>query len=250
MAQNSKFLIVCALSTLTLVSGANAAPAVKVLGQKNLSGVSAATSNIRAKAATPSAASNATMGSRIGSVRNVGSSVRPVGIQKTGAKLSTSKSVSTPERLSIGKYIHGQGVTSGAIKPVGSGAVTASSDFISLSDRVSDMENEKQDRLTPGKGITISDEKNSKGDTEHVISLSDDFMEDFAGKEDIAHLVEFYYTKEEVDAMMKPVQQNSTNIHYSGSETKPDVVEIVDVFSPSIFGSNTGSNQGDEQNGD
>lgn len=246
MAQNCKFLIVCALSTLAFIAGAGAAPAVKVLGQKNLSG-GAATSNIRAKTAKPSAISNSTQSPRIGSVRSVGSSVRPIGIQKPGANLTTSKSVSTPERLSIGKYLHGQGVTSGAIKTVGGGAATSSSDFISLSDRVADLENEKQDKLTAGNGITISEEKNSQGDTEHVISLSADFIENFNDKEGISHLVEFYYDKEAIDAMIQPMQQNNIDIHYSGTDTKLDTVEIVDTFSPSIFG---GSGAGNEQNGD
>ena len=139
---------------IVFVFVANAAPTVKKLGTN--SGNTVKTTNL------PTKSSNT---SRIGSIRSTKlTNVKPVTVTKTTATKSVDDS---EQRLSIGKYIHPTGVTSGVIKPIASAesAVAASNDIVSLNDRVEELAktvDNKQDILdsnnviSSGNGIIVT----------------------------------------------------------------------------------------------
>ena len=230
MIHNYKFLLVAVLLPLAFMPGVSAAPAVKILGAKSSQSGYVATNP--AKTTTGGIASQK---GRAGSIRSVGATMKsPTAVKP--ATIQSAKAIETPQRLSIGKYIHGQGVTSGAIKPTGnasSGAVVSSQDFISVSERVTELEADKQDKLTAGDGISISDD--------NVISLTKEFAD---SKVDVANLAEFYYNKNDIDQMVT----NNMNVH-NVNGTKADELVIYDTFSPNIFGA-SGGTEDNEQDGD
>ena len=110
MSNDRNFLMVTLLLSFGIIPGAMAAPSVKVLGQK------ATTQGTPSSMATKT--SGMTQLPRTASVRNTGS------IKTVSANQQRLKSVSeTPQRISVGKYIHTTGVSSGVIKPSTGGQV-------------------------------------------------------------------------------------------------------------------------------
>jgi hypothetical protein len=120
-------------------------------------------------------------------------------------------------RLSVGKYIHNQGVTSGLIKPISSTVdpSVSSDEFIDLKDKVVLLESQiadKQPLLTAGDGIVIEND---------VIGLS----------EDIKNLpTEFSALQLKVD---ETVYDNDTIYDAATGERK--YVSIVDIFDIGIL---------------
>lgn len=245
MYRSRSFLLGMLLVTLEFGAfDAFSAPAVKLLGKKNVSNSASNISTVRA--ASPK------QGVKIGSVRNTGVSVKPVSVNKIGNVGTTldktkTSSISSPQRLSVGKYIHTSGVNSGLIRPVSevSAAAATAGDISVLTERVSDAEKTietKQDKLTAGNGITISDD--------NVISVSKELADTLEDKVDLDNLVERYYTrddvytKEEINNLIQPIVNNNTNIHYSDTTTpSPDDIVIVDTFVP--FGALLDKEEGD-----
>ena len=152
----SLFLLMSlAILNIGFVCGANAAPTVKKLGANTSAATPVKTATLSSKSTTTP---------RTGSIRTTNvSTVKPATVVKT----VSAKTDEADPRLSVGKYIHSTGVTSGVIKPIASAesATAASKDIISLSDRVSELSatvDGKQDILTPknmissGAGIIVT----------------------------------------------------------------------------------------------
>lgn len=192
-------------------------PAVKKLGMA--SGNNVQNTNV---ATTKKASQTSSNLSRASSIRSLGSTIKPVSVAKPAKTVNASGVDIDDRRLSLGKYIHTSGVNSGHIKPIGNSAEpqVSSDEFINLTDRVVQLENtvsEKQDILSPGKGIEIED--NVISVSEEIQGLSDtvaDISEQLNEKVDVANMASNYYTKEDV---------------YTKSETQQYVQQIVSQIS-------------------
>lgn len=124
---NRLFLSAVVVLGVSFACPSMAVPSVKKLGANTSSVTPVKTTNSSTK-------SSAT--SRIGSLRN-----NKLSTMKPATVTKTIKTGNADERLSVGKYIHTTGVTSGVIKPVVSteSAGVSSNDIVSLSDRISDL---------------------------------------------------------------------------------------------------------------
>ncbi len=226
MCHNRSFLLVALLASLGFVPGAFAVPAVKMLGQKNTAAAPVSTQKVGSNQL-----------SRTGSVRSIGKTAKPVSVSKTGKNNTTVlKAPSEPQRLSIGKYIHGTGVSSGIVKPANTGSNSApaasSNDLIILNDRIKKLEDDietKQDELTAGDGIEIKNNTISvaEGLQNQINKLATD-------KVDVASLAENYYdrgqTQELIEEQVQQIagQDNKTIYDFTSEQRKK--VYVVDTF--------------------
>jgi len=142
-----KRMFVVLLGLCLFVSNAVAAPTVKKLGTAN--------ANSGSVNAIPARATNDSNASRAASVRSNAVGVKPVTITK---KVEDNKidNVST-SRLTVGKYLHNKGVSSGIIQQADSAPAVQSDDFIELTDRVVQLENKidtKQEQLSSTNVVT------------------------------------------------------------------------------------------------
>ena len=161
----SSALVVCAFG----ITSAHAAPSVKMLG--------ANTAKIGTNAAVVKSNTDSNVPTqRLGSIRSkTVNNAAPVTVNRL-----TSPSVATDSgsdaRLSLGKYIHSTGISAGTIKPA-TGSLpspeVSSSDFVSLSDHVRDLERSLE-------GYYTKDEIDDKV-ADIVVGDMDDV---FAGKQD------------------------------------------------------------------
>jgi hypothetical protein len=165
----SSALVVCVFG----ITGAHAAPSVKMLG--------ANTAKIGTNAAVVKSDTDSNVPTqRLGSIRSkTVNNAAPVTVNRL-----TSPSVATDSgsdaRLSLGKYIHSTGISAGTIKPAAASlpsAEVSSSDFVSLSDHVRDLERSLE-------GYYTKDEIDGKvadiivGDMDDVFSGKQDTIED------------------------------------------------------------------------
>ena len=228
---NRKFVFLLAFVPCLVASNALGVPTVKRLGMSN--------SAVGVKNAQKAENTSVADKSRVGVVRSNNLNLKPVTINKTAAK---TENTNTDVRLSVGKYIHNQGVSSGLIKPYSSNAVVSSDEITNLKDKVFLLENQVaglQSKLTAGDGIVID------GD---VISVSGDLKDlpnDFTAlslqmdeKVDVANLASNYYTKSEVNqAINSQIIQGGDTVYDVASGTRK-YVSIVDVFDTGILNQN------------
>ena len=205
---NRLFLSAVVVLGVSFACPSMAVPSVKKLGANTNSVTPVKTTN------------SSTKSSRIGSLRNNRlSTMKPATVTKT------IKTGNADERLSVGKYIHTTGVTSGVIKPVVSteSAGVSSNDIVSLSDRISDLStivDGKQDILTAGDGIVIEN---------NTISVSEDIAALPEAVDEINYnLSQNYYTKQYVDQIISQL---------SG-------LNVVNNFDPSFLHHNQNQEQG------
>ena len=139
----SSMLVLCTFG----ITGADAAPSVRMLGNNT----------VRVGTNAAVVKSNSDVSSqpqqRLGSIRAQGiKSSAPITINKVGTP-STTESAGDDARLSLGKYIHSTGVSAGTIKPVAtpSTAGVTDEDLASLVDQIS----KKQDKLDVDSGLTL-----------------------------------------------------------------------------------------------
>ena len=87
-------------------------------------------------------------------------------------------------------------MSAGTIKPVAntaSGAEVSSSDFIALSDQVRDLKNTKQDTISVGDGLVLS---------ENTISLDPVVLQTQVAADVATALGDDYYTADQIDEML------------------------------------------------
>lgn len=156
-AFNFRLVFIVSALTFGIVADASAVPTVRKLG----AGTSVSGSTTAVKASTSSGSTSSSLPSRASSVRAKGVSTVKSQVKTTSAK--TTSASDSAARLSVGKYIHGAGVSTGVIQPVATTNTNVSSDeVLNLTDRISSLENSvesKQNSLTAGDGIVIENNK-------------------------------------------------------------------------------------------
>jgi len=189
MNKNIRFLSSALVLCFFGVAETHAAPSVKMLG--------ANTARIGANTTVVKSDANANAPTqRLGSIRSkTVNGGAPVTVNKVVSP-SATKDSGSDARLSLGKYIHSTGVSAGTIKPVAntaSGAEVSSSDFIALSDQVRDLKNTKQDTISVGDGLVLS---------ENTISLDPAVLQTQVAADVATALGDDYYTADQIDEML------------------------------------------------
>ena len=190
MSKQSGLFVVAILSAW--VFGANAAPSVKVLGVKK-TGDANSTLTLNSQAAKKSVPV-----SRIGSVKTSNFQAAK-SVNKTGTGQVGGTTGGATNRLSVGKYIHSGGVQSGVIKTtVPSVATPSSDDFLSLRDKVEQLEAEvalKQNALQTGDGLVVENGVLSLSqDIEGLADSIANLKQQMADKADLLNVTNNYYT--------------------------------------------------------
>ena len=156
---NIQFLSSALVMSVLGITSVSAAPSVKMLG--------ANTARVGTNAAVVKSENSTTAPTqRLGSIRakNVTSNA-PVTINKVPSKINTTTDSTEESRLSLGKYIHTTGVSTGTIKPGTATTVNtgvSSSDFVNLMDRVKTLED---DKFTIGDGLVVDSNNKISVDT-------------------------------------------------------------------------------------
>ena len=231
MSKRSGLFVVAILSVW--VFGANAAPSVKVLGAKKTGDTnSALTLNSQtAKKNVPVA--------RIGSVK--ASNLQTAkSVKKTGTGQVGGTTGAATNRLSVGKYIHSGGVQSGSIKTtVPSVAMPSSDDFLSLKDKVQQLEAEvalKQNALQAGDGVVIEDNVLSLSqDVDGLVDNVADLQQQMAGKADLLNVTNNYYTKAEIADILDAYDVQNTKTVWNAEKNRYEYVTFVNEFDDEIF---------------
>ena len=234
----SSVLVLCAFG----IADACAAPSVRLLGTN--------TAQLSGKSVTPTntiPSQGATSSARVGTIRPKSvSSVTTSGVNRV---IKPSTVSSDESRLSIGKYIHNAGVTSGVIQPAGaaaspsSGATVASSEFISLVDRVSDLEGEietKQDIFEAGNGLIMENgvidiESAIYNLPEQVADLQTQIDNKTSAESLVETLSDYYYTKDEISDVLDEEIGSDINTIYDTATGERKYVSIVDTFDDDIL---------------
>ena len=193
----SSVLVLCVFG----ITGANAAPSVRMLGA-NSTKVGTNASVVKSDNKT------STSTQRLGTIRSKAVSAgTPVNVNKVVTP-STATSSDSEARLSLGKYIHSTGVSAGTIKPgatTGSTAEVSSSDFVALSDQVRNLKDTKQDAISAGDGLVLD---------ENTISLDSSAVQ--AQVEDV--LGSHYYTKNEIDTKVANIAAGDMSEALTGKQ--------------------------------
>lgn len=239
---NMRFLSSVFVLTVFGVTGAFAAPSVKMLGT-NTARIGTNTSVVKSN---PGASvSNSSQQQRLSSVRaKTMTSATPVSITSTTANTGTDPRISLGN-ASLNKYLHAP-VTSAAPQqnpsqaPVRPGVTEQ--DFTDLADRVQDLEDgmeTKQDTLVAGSGVVLED---------NTISLSDDFaqlpsqmdeMQDEIDTKvtqaDVNNSLNNYYTKYEVQNILNDMTGSDVKTIYDYATGERKYVTVVDNFNEAIL---------------
>ena len=219
---NIRFLSSVLVMSALGITSVCAAPSVKMLGA-NTARVGANTAVVKSNNVNTSSTQ------RLGSIRpkTISSGV-PVTVNKVVSKTNNDADTDSEARLSLGKYIHSTGVASGTIKPTSAAVGVTSNDFVSLVDRVSNLETSvesKQAALSVGEGLVLQD---------NVISLDTAALpEQVAGiQEQVNNIEDNYYTADEVDAILEEhgVISGPTYTSVTNEENTYNAIDIADEF--------------------
>ena len=228
MSKRGRLFVVAFLSAI--VCSANAAPSVKVLGTKKSGGNGANTTlNLNSQSAKKSVPV-----SRLGSVKSSNlSNLKPV---NKVATTSVGSGGSATNRLSIGKYIH---AGNGVVKTNVPNVATSSDDFLSLKDKVQQLEAEvalKQNTLQAGDGVVIEDNVLSLSqDVNGLVADVNSLKTQMDGKADLLNVTNNYYTKSEVTDLLSAHGLGDNNTVYDAGHGVRNYVTFVDVFDEGIF---------------
>ena len=210
-------LVMCAFG----MTGANAVPSVRMLGNNS--------ARIGTNA-TAVKSENTTSTQRLGTIRSkTVSTGTPVTVNKVITSSNAANS-GDEARLSLGKYIHSTGVSSGTIKPVTTTPGVSSSDITSLADRVSDLEKSKQDKLTVDTGLVLENNVISLDDS--VFGLQeqiDDLQDQLDAKLSADDLDETVY-----DVVEEQIGEDLDTV-YDAATGERKYVAIVDEFTDKDF---------------
>ena len=227
MRHDHSFVLMAVILCLGVVPEVLGAPAVKLLGQKNVANVASGAQR----------SGNVATQNRKSSVQSAKLNVKPASINKaTTVKAPDSKD----ERLSVGKYIHTTGVTSGVIKPVGtsSSSSVSSSDWLSLSDKVQQIETDmesKQDRLSTGDGLILEDNVISvMGTINELPERVNTLQGQMENKVDNSMLSN-YYTKNEISGVINAYVLEGNDTVYDAETGERIYVTFIDVFDDDIL---------------
>ncbi len=186
----SSVLVLCVFG----ITGANAAPSVRMLGS-SAARVGTNTTVVKSDNNSNANASAA----RLGTIRSKAASLSaPITTKKVTTPTTAAGSASNA-RLSLGKYIHSTGVSAGTIKTdTNSTPGVASSDFVALSDQVKDLESSLEKGYYTRSEVNDMLEDIALGDMSGVLS---DYatVEALNSKVD-ASALDSYATKEALDA--------------------------------------------------
>lgn len=238
---NMRFLSSVFVLAVFGITGAFAAPSVKMLGT-NTARIGSNTSVVKSN--TNSGALSQPQ-QRLGSIRaKTMTSVTPTAITSTTANTGTDTRISLGN-ASLNKYLHAP-VTSAAPQqnpsqaPVRPGVTEQ--DFTDLADRVQDLEDGieiKQDTLVAGPGVVLED---------NTISLSEDFaqlpsqMDEMQGEidtkvtqADVNNSLNNYYTKYEVQNILNDMTGSDVKTIYDYATGQRKYVTVVDNFNEAIL---------------
>jgi len=220
---NIRFLSSVLVMSVFGMSSVSAAPSVKMLGT-NTARVGTNATVVKSSNNTSSVPTQ-----RLGTIRNLNTTTNQVGgtpltINKVPSKVNTVDS-GEEARLSLGKYIHSTGLSTGAIKPSTgstSNAGVSSSDFVNLVDRVQNLESGKQDTITAGDGLV------KDGNT---ISLDSATLQDQVADSVSDILGDDYYTADEIDDMLDGIGGGSSTYPSTTQQgVNYDSISVVDEF--------------------
>ena len=191
---------------------ANAAPSVRMLGTNSARiGTNATVVKSESDTAAPT--------QRLGTIRSkTVNSVAPVTVNKV-ATPSVAADSDANSRLSLGKYIHSAGLSTGPIN-----AGVASGDFVALSDQVRDLKDSKQDVISVGDGLEKSGATISLS-SETVASL--DLANSAVQPGDLNN----YYTKEEIGSMISGLDVENLN---SSIQSKADKAYVTSAITGAL----------------
>lgn len=226
---NMRFLSSLLVGGVITTTNVMAAPSVRMLGTNS--------ARVGTNAAVVKSDTNTAATQRLGSIRpKTVSTVTPVTVNKVVSKantVATEPSADDEARLSLGKYIHATGVTTGSIKPATTTSTpsASSSEFVDLADRVSDLES--QAVLSAGDGLTVEN---------NTIALSDDISslpEQVSALQ--TNVANNYYTMDGVETYVQnyvnEVVEGGNNVTYtstSGDNTY-EAIQIADTFDEEGF---------------
>ena len=152
---NIKFLSSVLAMSVFGITSAGAAPSVRMLGTNSApvgTNVTVVKSDGNANISTQQ---------RLGSIRSKAVNAGSAASVNKIAPSAVATDSDSDARLSLGKYIHSTGVSAGSIKPAtnnaGSSAEISSGDFVTLSDKVENLKNTKQDVITVGDGLAMNE---------------------------------------------------------------------------------------------
>lgn len=230
---NKKYVFSAVCSMCLIMSNAMAAPTVKRLGANSAS--SGTTT------ATPARAADSISASRAPSIRSNVIGGKPVTITKVNSENKSSDVINT-SRLTVGKYLHNKGISSGVIKPTGSSVVSQSDEILDLTDRVIQLENRiatKQEELSAGEGIAIQNNVISViQSVQELPEKVDEITEQLDEKVDIDNLSSNYYTKSEVNKVINEQVVQASDTVYDAETGERTYVTIVDSFDKKILNLN------------
>ena len=220
---NIRFLSSVLVMSVFGMSSVSAAPSVKMLGT-NTARVGTNATVLKSSNNTSSVPTQ-----RLGTIRNLNTTTNQVGgtpltINKVPSKVNTVDS-GEEARLSLGKYIHSTGLSTGAIKPSTGSASTAgisSGAFTDLADRVQNLENGKQDAIDFGDGL-VKDGNTVSLDSAVVQDQVADSVADILGDD--------YYTADEIDDMLDGIGGGSSTYPSATQQNvEYDSINIADHF--------------------
>lgn len=226
----SGVLAMCVLGT----TGANAVPSVRMLGTNS--------AKIGTNATVVKSDNNTnTSTQRLGTIRSKAVSAgAPVTVNKLTTQ-SVKADSNADSRLSLGKYIHSTGVSAGTIKPattISSNAEVSSDEFNNLADQVRDLKASKQDVISVGDGLVLSQDNKISLSFGNGLTLSDEdevVLDSSALQEQVAEevasvLAEDYYTADEVDALLGQTYASTTP-----DAESYDSIKVADTFDVENF---------------
>ena len=203
------------------ITSVSAAPSVRMLGTN--------TARVGTNAAVVKSDNNTSVPTqRLGSIRaKTVTNSAPVTINKVPSKINPTTDSAEESRLSLGKYIHTTGVSAGTIKPVSGTTVNtgvSSSEFVNLVDRVQDLEDGKQDIITPGDGLVMDGNK---------ISLDSAVFRAQVEENVAAAMEDNYYTADEIDDILEEngiAPGGPTYVSVTNEQNVYNAINIADEF--------------------
>ena len=244
---NMRFLSSVFVLTVFGVTGAFAAPSVKMLGTNT---ARIGTNTAVVKSNPGAGVSNSSQQQRLSSVRaKTMTSAAPVSITSTNANTNGDARIGLGN-ASLNKYLRSAPINTAAPQqnpsqaPVRPGV--SDQDFTNLTDRVQDLEagiENKQDALSAGTGLVLEDNTMYlSDDIAQLPSQLDDMQDEIDTKVTQAQVnttlnnsLGNYYTKYEVQNILNDITGSDVKTIYDYATGERKYVTVVDTFNESIL---------------
>jgi len=211
---NIRFLSSVFVFGIFVTNAAFSVPSVKMLGA-NPARAGAAANVVKTE---PKA--NVAVPQRLGSVRI--KNVNPTPVTTTG-KATTDSARLSLSNASLNKYLHSPTVS----KTVVAKPSVSEEDFTDLSDKVEDLDDAKQDKISAGVGLTLEN---------NVVFLNEDYVPLPTQVDNLeVNLTNNYYTKTDIDGMLDSQTGVDVKTIYDYATRERTYVSIVDDFDPLIL---------------